>query len=134
MVTRISSLSSAFRVPRRHYEAALPANKALGRTEDESRDAFLRTSRFANAAAIFDAMAAWRWDLVEERGSGDGCDPIFTGVELGDGDVLFSAIARYIEPGSHIEVFCLGEGSVGRWVFAEAVVRLEEADVVFGEA
>ncbi len=87
------------------------------------------SSEFLNARSLEDALGVWRWDaVVDEEG---GIEELsFQGENLGDEDLLFSALAPYIAEGSSIVV--AGEdGIVWRWYFSNERVRRQNARLVF---
>jgi hypothetical protein len=141
MGINIYDMSSEFRVPKSRHSAALAAIRNLSGSETVTKAhfpalegddhyAFVTTKDFVDAETFFDAMIAWRW-VLEEDTNGDAIDPSFTGEKLGDEEILFSAIAPFVEDHSYIQVFCHDDECVWRWVFEKSQVRREHANIVF---
>ncbi len=137
----IYSMPSDFRVRHQNQDAALNAIKSLKGSETcnkgrfpnlDSPDhfAFISAQSYLQAGSLLDAMNCWRWDFEEEV-SGDLISPSFLGQKLGDEDVLFAAIAPYVEKGSFIQVFSQSSNEIWRWVFSGAGVSREYAQIVF---
>ena len=138
MGINIYSMSSRFRVQKERQADALAAVKALKGKETQKiftntlggHFSFVNMSEFIQADTLADAMCAWRW-ILEDDGYGDLCDPSFLGQYLGDEDILFSAIAPFVESGSYIQVFCHDDECIWRWVFENNGVRREYARIEF---
>lgn len=141
MGINIYDMSSEFRVPKCHHSAALAALKNFSGGETvtkahfpalkgDNHYAFVTSTDFVDAENLFEAMIAWRW-VLEEDTNGDAIEPSFNGEKLGDEDILFSAIAPFVEDQSYIQVFCHDEECVWRWVFEKSQVRREYARITF---
>ena len=114
-------------IPKANHDRCLKAIKALAAHAWSVRGghpfAWVRTSEFADATTLREALAAWRCvdpnqDLVnpDEFEHGDIRSLYFAGEKLGDDAQLMGAIAPYVEPGSYIEMH--GEdGDRWRWYF-----------------
>lgn len=134
-------MSSEFRVRKNRHEEALDAIKSLAGSETVTKSrlpalegpdhyAFVTTRKFVEATTFVDAMIAWRW-ILEEDINGDSHDPSFAGEKLGDEDILFSAIAPFVDDGCYIQVFCHDDESIWRWVFEHSQVRREYGSISF---
>src|SRR5689334_13567959 len=78
--------------------------------------AWVDTSRLLAADTIHEALAAWRWMVLDEDEDGNITELDFTGEKLGDEETLFSALAPYVREGSQIQM--AGEdGAIWRWLF-----------------
>ncbi len=141
MGINIYDMASHFRMRKERHADALAAIKALAGREtvtkahfpsmlDDDHFAFVTTREFVQAEQLVDAMVAWRW-VLEEAGDGSLYNPSFTGEKLGDEEILFSAIAPFVESGSYIQVFCHDDECVWRWVFENDGVRREYARLEF---
>ncbi|MFA5135641.1 MAG: hypothetical protein WC505_07710 [Patescibacteria group bacterium] len=72
------------------------------------------------------------WDAIHDT-EGNICGLEFEDRKIGQEEVLFRAIAPYVEPGSFIEI--LGEdGTRWRWVFDGSVLKELQATIVWKEA
>lgn len=100
-------------IHKENKEAALAAIKALhgketvpdfvygGKTEERKHFRWVDTEKYLAAQTLEECLRAWRWrPKLTERG--DINDLEFTGEKLGDDDLLFTAIAPFVEPGSFI--------------------------------
>lgn len=68
------------------------------------------------AKDLTEILDEWRWHITFNTLTGDCVGITFTGEKYGDEDVLFAAIAPYVDAGSYIEME--GEdGAQWRWVF-----------------
>jgi hypothetical protein len=120
----IKQLSTEFVIQGEHSLSALAAIKLLANRapiEDQSGShfSFVETTAFLNADTLEDGLIAWRWrpELIAEDGT--ILEIRFTGQKLGDDDILFAALAPYVESGSYITVVGEGEGGdeFWRWIF-----------------
>ena len=110
-------------------EAALEAIKGLAGKETMGPEHFswVDTREFLYADTFEEAMNAWRWET-----DSDWKYILFTGEKLGDDNLLFDAIAPYVEAGSYIEM--LGEdGQIWRWIFDGKTCREVTAKIIFEE-
>ena len=64
-------------------------------------------------AAIF---SAWRWEIEIDEKSGDVSGVTFMGEKLRDDDDLFRSVAKFVEPGSYIDLMG-GDDCSWRWYF-----------------
>lgn len=113
-----------FVIKAENKEAALSAVKLITFT-DYSR---LCWDRFANARTLEGALNVWRWapDVDENDNI---IDIYFEGYDLGDEDLLFNALAPYVEDG-FIEM--VGEdGDRWRWVFKNGACMEKEPKLVW---
>lgn len=121
---------SKFIIESRNHKKALAAIKALiGKETWGDHFAWVDTSGFKKAKTLSAALAAWRWDAkMDEDYNIIGID--FGGEKLGDDEVLFRAIAPFVEPGSFIEM--RGEdGCLWRWLFEKTGFRQQDSRVVW---
>jgi hypothetical protein len=117
---------SYFHINKENKEKALEAIKKLIEHVDKLGGGFvsnngIRTNHYAwvdmnfvNAETLTEAMKCWRWSLENEEGNIVNIQ--FEGEKLGDDEILFEAIAPFVEKGSYIEM--RGEdGTHWRWIF-----------------
>jgi hypothetical protein len=91
---------------------------------------WVTTANFIAAETLEDAMRAWRWRLERFSRNEDKYEIEFMGEKSGDDDILFNAIAPFMEPGSFIEM--IGEDQkVWRWYFDGKKCHEQDADVVY---
>jgi hypothetical protein len=77
---------------------------------------------------LFDAFAAWRYEAYNR--DGDVCLRCFTGEKWGNDEVLFNAIAPFVQEGG--EIRCIGEGNYQwKYVFKGGKCRELEGKVVY---
>ena len=88
----------------------------------------MATADFQKARKLEDAMAAWRWEPETDE-SGDIVGLSHTGEKLGDDDVLFAALAPFVETGSYIEA--TGNGDAFRWRFTEGTCHVDSGRLVY---
>lgn len=87
------------------------------------------TDEFLNAKTLEDAMWAWRWQ-IESDDLGDIYCIMFEGEKIGNDDILFGAIAPFVEAGSFIEM--QGEdGAMWRWSFDGKTMTEQNAKVTW---
>ena len=77
-----------------------------------------------NATTLCNAMWAWRWEIVMDNNDVIGIS--FNGEKLGDDEILFNAIAPYVEAGSFIQMSG-EEGMMWRWSFDGKECREQQA-------
>ena len=116
---------SLFTIKAENKAKALEAIKALaervdtdgsgGSSTGERWYSWVTTSEFVEAESLKEAVKAWRWNLdMDDVGNVYGI--CFEGEKLGDDEILFRAIAPYVEEGSFIQMS--GEdGCLWRWSF-----------------
>lgn len=80
--------------------------------------------------SLVEALVAWRWD-ASERIDGNVVIRYFTGERAGDEDVLFEAIAPYMEPGGYI-MFHEEDGAVWRYLFEDGNLYEQDAIISWG--
>ena len=75
-----------------------------------------------------EAFEAWRYSAVNEDGT---CVvEFFTGEKLGNCDVLWKAIAKYVNPKA--EIRCRGEdGAQWRWIFKGGKFKEQSGEVIW---
>lgn len=77
---------------------------------------------FASAVSFIEAMHCWRWSVSEDKLSADIDKIRFEGENYGDDEILFNAIAPFVETGSFIEM--RGEdGTLWRYVFDGVTIK-----------
>jgi len=109
-----------FAIKAENKEKALEAiiNLAGEETIDDGNEkhfSWVDTKGFVNATTLEEAMDEWRWEIQKDD-KGNVNDICFTGEKLGDDEIVFDAIAPYVEKGSTIEM--MGEdGVLWRWLF-----------------
>lgn len=119
--------NSSFKIKSENKENTLKAIKGLAGQEtigDSSGRHFswVNTPDFFFAKTLEEAMKAWRWAIYSNP-DGDIDEISFCGQKLGDDEILFSAMAPFVENDSFLEMH--GEdGSMWRWVFKDG--KLEE--------
>lgn len=124
----MEQIGAEFSIRKEWEQEALQAIKALKGKEtchDSTGSHFSWVDHdYEQARTLGDAMLCWRWALGEATGLFGG---IYEGIEfrgekLGDDDLLFEAIAPWVEHGSYIEM--RGEdGQLWRWMFKYRQVR-----------
>ena len=129
-----------FIIKAENQEKAMEAIKALAKDVDEKGSggswsgggktkswySWVETEEFANAETLADALKAWRW--IAEDNKGDIDYLYFEGDKLGQEDILFEAIAPFVEEGSYIEMS--GEdGALWRWAFEQGMMVEREAQI-----
>ncbi len=62
------------------------------------------------------AFSAWRWEIEVDEKSSDVTGVTFMGEKLRDDDDLFRSVAKFVEPGSYIEMLG-GDDCSWRWYF-----------------
>jgi hypothetical protein len=94
--------------------------------------AWVDTARVLDAATLHDALAAWRWMVLNEDQSGNITELDFTGEKLGHDEILFRSLAPYLRAGSQIQM--AGEdGAIWRWFFDGRTVHRQDGQVLFPE-
>jgi hypothetical protein len=120
---------SSFSIAADDCANALAAVKALhGREPIEDSTgrhfSFVTTERFLLAETLADALAAWRWEAEESTADGSIVGLDFQGEKHGDEDLLFAALAPFVQSSSFIEMVG-DDGTIFRWVFqAKAVYKV----------
>jgi hypothetical protein len=90
------------------------------------------TEEYVNATTLEEAMDAWGWkplnDIITD--DIDGLD--FNGEKIGQEEILFNAIAPYVEENCYIEME--GEdGYIWRWIFKKGKCIEVAATLTFNE-
>jgi hypothetical protein len=127
-------MESNFSIAPENQAAALKAIKSLAGKETNHGStgdyfSWVDTKDFLNAQTLEEALSVWRWETEI-----DAYDNVtiseFTGEKLGDDELLFQAIAPYVDKDSFIQM--QGEdGSIWRWVFDGNNVEEIQAKLVF---
>lgn len=113
-------MSESFMIRKEKQDAAMLAIKSLSGKETIKNSGGRHFSWVDQDFAtkydnLNDMMKAWRW-MPEFDEDGNIIRLEFTGEKYGDDDILFEAIAPYVEAGSFIEM--LGEeGERWKWKF-----------------
>jgi len=124
----ISQRAALFNIPAANKAPALERVKRM--PEDTSRAsgsclmggsviskhfAFVNAEHLAAAQTLEEAFAAWRWEADGDK-AGNIDNINFSGDRSGDDELMFGAIAEFVESGSYIEM--QGEdGAIWRWCF-----------------
>lgn len=129
----MSQRATEFFIPKDKLDDCLAAIKLLSGQEtikDGSGGHFSWVdNNFSKARTVFDALDAWRWK-VEIDENGNISNITFTGEKLGDDEILFAAIAPFVQAGSYITM--QGEdGCVWKWVFDGKTMVEKTGRVVF---
>ena len=125
---------SFFVIRKENEHEALQAIKSVAGSEtikDGSWRHFswVSSARFLEATTLDEALQAWRWELYRD-GDGTIGNIGFCGEKYGDENVLFRAIAPFVESGSYIEMN--GEdGSLWRWIFKNGTVDEVSATITW---
>lgn len=127
---------AVFTIKKENKSDALKAIRALAKEAGKmSGGSWLSTSRetrhfswvdmeFVRAKTLEVALEAWRWEPVVDEKTGDITSLTFLGEKLGDDQVLWKAVAPFVESGSYISMY--GEdGSNWVWRFVDG--KFEEA-------
>jgi hypothetical protein len=135
---------SLFEIKKENAEKALNAIKALadpvlmqdtcggggsykGEKMREVWYSWVNTEEFLNAKTLTEAIKAWRW-IAEEDEAGNIWSIWFNGEKLGDDEILFTALAPYMEEGNYIEM--TGEdGALWRWEVEDGELVSKTADI-----
>jgi hypothetical protein len=142
---------SNFRIKKENFDVALKAIVELaddknkhqmsggfwqGGKQTEWHYAWVNMSDLASAKTIKDAIGVWRWEVfsaepeISREIEEDIVDIYFVGDKIGQENLMFEAIAPFVEDGSYIEM--AGEdGAIWRWVFARGECNDCGATVTF---
>ena len=116
-----------FFIRKDNFARALEAIKLLA--EKQEKYDWVDSSEFRNSPTLADALGKWRWD-AEINKDGDIDNICFRGQKIGSDEVLFNAIAPFVEDGSYIEM--QGEdGVMWRWVFEDGVCKEKNATITW---
>lgn len=135
---------SKFFISKENQEPALHALKLLGNKTElmsggsyqggrkvENWFSWVDMEDFLSSASLSEAMSTWSWE-AELNDDGDIFDIQFDGEKIGQEELMFEAIAPYVEDGSYIQM--LGEdGSQWRWIFKDGKVKEVFAKISFEE-
>lgn len=121
-------LETNFRVVKENTDAVLATLKSFCQSQPQNY-AFVQNDVVLKASDIYDALAEWRWlPLIDDEGNVEDLE--FTGEKLGGEQVLFDAIAPFVEAGSYI-VAARDDGRVWRWRFNAQRCFYEVGKIVF---
>lgn len=98
--------------------------------DEKQTPPWVRVHHVMSAKSIHDALREWRWETIinEDR---DIIYLRFTGQKYGADEYLFQAIAKFVEPGSYIEMG--GEdGAIWRWFFNGVTCIKQDGHISFG--
>ncbi|HEY0007617.1 MAG TPA: hypothetical protein VGB55_02740 [Tepidisphaeraceae bacterium] len=132
---QIFQCATRFYIAANNVAAAMAALRALHGREpihDSSGPhfSFVDTAAFLKANTLSEALAAWRWDVGELAADGSVAELGFIGEKHGDEDILFAALAPFVQSGSHIDMF--GEdGAAWRWSFEDGAMHRRSGTVHF---
>lgn len=87
---------------------------------------WVRITDFLHTTTFEAAMLSWRWNC--EVKNGDVVALYFNGEKHGDDDLLFKAIAPYVEAGSFI-IMEGEDGAIWRWVFDGNICNEQHAAI-----
>lgn len=116
----ISQKDCSFFLPKENVDAALKAIQSLANNKETITDSSGRhfswvEQGFEKLTTLKDILEEWRWEPRIDV-EGNIWDLVFTGQKYVDDNILFEALAPYIQKGSWIEF--LGEdGSLFRFTF-----------------
>jgi len=113
----MEQIQSDFEIKVENKNKALEAIKKLASGEPgfSHNYRWFQNEDFENFLNLKEAMNKWRWEIEEDE-DGNVYYIHFIGEKSGDDDILFNAIAPFVEEGSFIQM--LGEeGEMWRWVF-----------------
>lgn len=130
----ITIRDSNFKIKKENFDAALAAIKSLAgkeTIEDSGGRHFSWVNpEFVNSKTLENAIKSWRWEPLMDKETGDVDGLEFDGKKYGDEEVLFAALAPYVEPDSFIEV--MGEeGEMWRWFFDGKKLITQEAKITW---
>jgi len=107
---------SQFYISSTDKEDALTALKDFAKTHNQLM--WVDNDILMAATTLKDALQECRWN-VEEDDRGNIVDIYFDGEKIGNDELIFNSIAKYIRSDSYIQM--LGEdGCMWRWVFYRA--------------
>lgn len=124
----MSQMSSKFLIEKKNFRKCLEAIKALDPEKDGGKGfhctaggpkirhfAWVETEEYKEAKTLQEAINAWNWQPELDK-EGNIVDIYFEGEKLGDEQILFNAIAPFVEKDSYIQMS--GEDdSFWRWCF-----------------
>jgi hypothetical protein len=119
---------SRFRMAAEKLPAALAAVQALA---EQATSFQWVDSNFAQASTVAEILEDWRWEGEFDPITGDLTDIHFIGEKLGDEEILFQALAPFVDKGSFIEM--QGEdGDLWRWTFDGQQMIEQVARITWG--
>jgi hypothetical protein len=130
MSYKILLLNTEFCIVAANTNLVLTALRTLAKREQDF--AFVKNSVLISSNNISSAFEAWRW-LPEIDNQGNIVDLDFMGEKLGDEQILFDAIAPFVEAESYI-IFAGENGETGkvwRWRFDGKLCHYEIGKINF---
>lgn len=132
---RMTQEDASFRIAKSKRRAALAAIQRLRGNETVKDDSGPHFSwvdnRFYTIRSLDKMLEEWGW-LIQVDEAGDVVDIEFTRSKIGDEQILFTAIAPYVDAGSFIEM--VGEdGARWRWTFNGDTCEEVYAETVWSE-
>jgi len=119
----ISLNENNFTIKKENVQGAVDAIKALHGKETCCGNFSWVDHDFHKLDSLEDILGAWRYGISFK--DGDVCDIDFEGEKLGDDELLFSALAPFVEPESYLQ-YSGEEGHHWRWVFdGKTMVELD---------
>lgn len=123
----ISLNESKFNMKKENLPAALEALKSLAKKNKNL--SWVYSGDVINSETFEEAMAEFRYEVVlDENGNVTFID--FTGEKFGSDDLMFSAIAPFVESGSYIEM-CGEDGEFWMWKFKDGKFKEVQAKRVY---
>ena len=120
---------SHFRMAAEKLPAALAAVQALA--EQKTSFQWVDSNFARQASTVAEILEAWRWEGEFDPITGDLTDIHFIGEKLGDEEILFQALAPFVDKGSFIEM--QGEdGDLWRWTFDGQQMIEQVARITWG--
>lgn len=115
-------MESKFKMKSDSKDKALDALKDLAKRKSL---VWVYNEEVKNASTFEEAMQGCRWAVEDKMNS-----IYFEGEKYGDDDLIFNAIAPYVEDGSYIQIN--GEdGAIWRWVFENGKCFERQATLIF---
>ncbi len=136
MGLEIFELESKFIIRCCHTEDAIKAIKSLKGRETTGFEGAMHfmwikdSNAINNSSTLEEALEQWRWSVYDKNEEDDVIEVTFTGENYGDEDLLFEALAPFVESGSFITM-ADENGVVWRWRFFEQRVKKEYGRIVF---
>lgn len=124
----IEQKSADFKIRKENHASALGA---IHRLMDKSQRFMWVDPKYVHRAkTLSEALCAWRWEASVDEASGDIVGISFIGQKSGDDELLFEAIAPFVEPGSNIVI--IGEDQhIWRWYFDGSTCSEQDAKLTF---
>jgi hypothetical protein len=125
----MSLQDSKFFIKEENKEDVLSAVKDLVSSKSDNYFSWVVSSNALRATNLVEMFDEWRWGVYEDE-FGNIINIDFTGEKIGDDEVLFQTIAKYVEQGSFIQM--VGEdGHIWRWFFDGEDVLDQTATISF---